>query len=81
MKVALFVAGLAVAILSVSPASAEKVQTANKGCSSTTWPSISAEPCLRRKHANYTECKTRIMGQGWSASDAWWGCSNQGFKN
>jgi hypothetical protein len=43
----LFVAGPAVAILSIAPANAEKNQ---KKCTGSTWPAISAVPCQRRPY-------------------------------
>jgi hypothetical protein len=84
MKAAsLFVAGLAVAFLLIASANAEKNENSRRGCSTTTWPAVSAVPCLRTNvhDASYVECTTRVMQMGWRPSDAWWGCSNLGFKN
>jgi|GraSoi2013_100cm_1033763.scaffolds.fasta_scaffold25529_3 hypothetical protein len=81
----LFVAGLAVAIWSIAPANAEKNENNQNHpkCSTTTWPVHSATPCLGPNFhpASYVECTTTATKMGWRASDAWWGCSNQGFKN
>ena len=58
MKTAsLFAAGLAVAILSIAPANAEKNENNenNKkyGCSTTTWPAISPVQCSKPKASSY----------------------------
>ncbi|WP_425115084.1 hypothetical protein [Bradyrhizobium sp.] len=84
MKVAsLFVASLAVAILSIAPANAETNQKSqdNYKCSTTTWPVISPFQCNKPVARSYVECTTMVTQKGWRGSDAWWGCSNQGFKN
>jgi hypothetical protein len=77
MKAAsLFVAGLAVAILSIAPANAQS----NK-CSSTSYPAHSAVQCWKPTAANYTECVKILTDKGWRASDTWWTCTNQKFKS
>ena len=79
----LFFAGLAVAIISIAPANAEKnikVEDTYK-CSTTTWPVISAFQCNKPVATSYVECVKMVTDKGWRSSDAWWGCSNQGFKN
>ena len=79
----LLVVGLAFAILSIAAANAEKSrknEVTNK-CSSTTWPVISAVQCYKPFATSYVECVKMVTDKGWRSSDAWWGCSNQGFKN
>jgi hypothetical protein len=79
----LFFAGPAVAIISVAPANAEKntkVEDTYK-CSTTTWPVISAFQCNKPVATSYVECVKMVTDKGWRSSNAWWGCSNQGFKN
>jgi hypothetical protein len=79
-----FLAGLAVAISSIAPANAEKNILKNEDtykCSTTTWPVISAVQCNKPLATSYFECTKMVTDKGWRASDAWWGCSNQGFKN
>jgi hypothetical protein len=87
MKAAsLFVAGLAVAILSIAPANARSKPVApasadlNK-CSSTTYPANSAVQCWKPTAANYAECVKILSDKGWRASDTWWTCTNQKFKS
>jgi hypothetical protein len=76
MKAAsLFVAGLAVAILSHAPANAD-----NNKCSSSS-ATISAVPCTKPKAANYAQCGDMLRKNGWEPATAWWWCSNQGFKS
>ena len=77
MKVAsLFVAGLAVAISSITPANA----AANK-CSSTTWPMVSAVQCAKPLTTSYSACQEMLRKKGWEHSSTWWYCSSQGFKS
>jgi hypothetical protein len=73
----LFVAGLAVATLSIAPANAADP---NK-CSVTTYPVNSAVQCWKPTAANYAECVKIITDHGWRATDAWWTCTNQKFKS
>jgi hypothetical protein len=73
----LFVAGLAVATLSIAPANAADP---NK-CSVTTYPVNSAVQCWKPTAASYAECVKIITDRGWRATDAWWGCTNQKFKS
>jgi hypothetical protein len=79
MKVALFVAGLAVAISSIVPA--VPANAAQAQCSSTTWPMISAVQCRKPKQTSYAACTDAIRKLGWEASGAWYYCSSQGFKS
>jgi hypothetical protein len=72
----LFVAGLAVAILSIAPANAD----ANK-CSTTTYPVNSAVQCWKPTAANYAECVKILTDKGWRGPDTWWTCTNQKFKS
>ena len=78
--VSLFVAALAVAFSSIAPANAQKYEDKWK-CSTTTWPVISAVQCSKPKATSYVECVKMVTDKGWRPSDAWWGCSNQGFKS
>ena len=63
----LFVAGLAVAILSIAPASAEKrvasttLTTTTGNCSTTTWPTVSPVPCTKPSAHSYVECATTMI--------------------
>jgi hypothetical protein len=79
----LFVAGLAVAILSITPANAEKNRKNEDSykCSTTTFPVLSAVQCNKPVAKSYVECVEITTQKGWRGSDAWWGCSSQGFKN
>jgi hypothetical protein len=78
--VSLFVPGLAVAILSIAPANAQKYEDKWK-CSTTTWPMVSPVQCAKPKASNYVECTRMLMDKGWRAADTWYGCTNQGFKS
>ena len=65
-----FVAGLAVAILSLAPANAGKK---NDGCSETTWrPISSGEPCPTIKPSSYAECTETYRKLGWKGSEREW---------
>jgi hypothetical protein len=87
MKAAsLFVAGLAVAILSIAPANARNkpVAAANADgnkCSTTTYPVNSAVQCWKPTAATYAECVKAWSDKGWRASDTWWTCTNHRFKS
>ena len=74
---------LAVAILSMAPATAEnKLLASTTGnCSVTTWPAISAVQCTKPYAHSYVECTDMVRKSGATHTDAWWWCSNQGFKN
>ncbi len=50
-------------------------------CSTTTWPTLSAVPCMKPRARNYAECTENVMKNGNIYRDAWWWCSNLGFKN
>jgi hypothetical protein len=79
----LFVVGLACAILSIAPANAEKNEKSGEAykCSTTTWPNSSAFQCNKPVANSYVECVKMVTDRAWRPSDAWWICSNQGFKN
>jgi len=64
----------------VAEPSNPKVQDSYK-CSTTTWPAFSAVQCNKPFAHNYAECVKMVTDNGWRAAEAWWGCSNQGFKN
>jgi hypothetical protein len=88
MKAAsLFVAGLAVAMLSSAPANAQSkpattaMATTTGNCSTTTDFTVSPVPCTKPGARNYVECTERVAKSGARASDGWWWCTNQGFKN
>jgi len=55
--------------------------TTTGNCSTTTWPAISPVPCSKPYARNYAECTERVVASGATSTDAWWWCSNQGFKN
>ncbi|HXO70065.1 MAG TPA: hypothetical protein VN838_13975 [Bradyrhizobium sp.] len=88
MKTALlFVAGVAVAMVSIVPANAQSkhattaLATTTGNCSTTTDFTVSAVPCTKSTARSYVECTERVAKNGARASDAWWWCTNQGFKN
>jgi hypothetical protein len=77
MKISsLFVAGLAIAILSIAPANAEKnkISKNNSDCAPST--------CQGKfKPASYAECMALGNKRAWDTNTAWLYCSNQGYKN
>jgi hypothetical protein len=79
----LLVVGLALAIWSNAPANADKhtKDEDTSKCSTTTWPNASAHRCTKPYATNYVECAKMVTNSGGRSSDAWWWCSNQGFKN
>jgi hypothetical protein len=86
--VSLFVAGLAVAMLSIVPANAQSkpvttaMATTTGNCSTTTDFTVSPVPCTAKPgFRNYVQCTEWLAKHGARASDGWWWCSNQGFKN
>jgi hypothetical protein len=88
MKASLFfVAGLAVAVLSIAPANAAPkypsttYATTTGDCSTTGWPRFSAIQCAHRFANSYVECATYVIQHGATHSDAWWWCTSQGYKN
>ncbi|MEA2793175.1 MAG: hypothetical protein QOI87_555 [Bradyrhizobium sp.] len=84
MKAALlFVASVAVAILSIVPANAQSkyLATTTGNCSTTTDFTVSPVPCTKAGARNYVECTERVRQNGARSTDAWWWCTNQGFKN
>jgi hypothetical protein len=65
-----FVAGLAVAILSIAPANAQK---RNDGCNQNTWrPLTSGEPCPTIKPTSYVECTETYRKLGWKGTEREW---------
>ena len=85
----LFVAGVAVASLSIAPANAAQskpvttaMATTTGNCSTTTDFTVSPVPCTAKPgFRNYVQCTEWLAKHGARASDGWWWCSNQGFKN
>ena len=55
--------------------------TTTSVCSTTTWPNLSPVPCMKPRARNYAECTENVVKNGNSSRDAWWWCSNLGFKN
>jgi hypothetical protein len=78
-----FVAGLAIASLSIAPANAESkyLATTTGNCSTTTDFVPSPVPCTKPVARNYVECTELVRKMGTRPSDGWWWCTNQGFKN
>jgi hypothetical protein len=77
-----FFAGLAVAIISIAPANAEKttkVEDTYK-CSTTTWPVISPFQCNKLVATSYVEGVKMVTDKGWRPSDAWWGAAIRGSR-
>jgi hypothetical protein len=81
--VSLFVAGVAVAILSIVPANAQTkyLATTTGNCSTTTDFTVSPVPCTKASARNYVDCTEKVRKNGARATDAWWWCTNQHFKN
>ena len=78
----LFVAGLAVAILSIAPANAEsKYLATTTGNCSTTTGIVSPVPCTKPLARSYVACTEWVTKIGAKPSDAWWWCTNQGYRN
>ena len=59
----------------------DTIATMTGNCSTTTWPTVSPVPCTKPVAHNYVECTEMVAKNGSRPSDAWWWCSNQGFKN
>ena len=92
-----FVAGLAIAILSIAPANAAPGKAAGScagGCASSfrsgdaPWVGCSfasgrfSSTCRNvGNFKTYTECTTTSNKLGTTRSDTWWYCSSLGFKN
>jgi hypothetical protein len=38
-------------------------------------------PCTKPVARSYVECTEMVRKNGARASDAWWWCTNQGFKS
>jgi hypothetical protein len=83
--VSLFVAGLAVASLSIAPAHAQSKPVApastESKCSTTTWPVISSVQCTIPRAKTYVECGEMVRKNGGTGMESQWWCSNQGFKS
>lgn len=77
-------AHLRTSIASVSDAPVfgrDTLATTTGNCSTTTWPVVSSVQCTKPYAHNYVECTEMVAKNGSRSSDAWWWCSNQGFKN
>jgi hypothetical protein len=59
----------------------DTLATTTGNCSTTTWPTVSPVQCTKPFAHNYVECTEMVAKNGSRPSDAWWWCSNQGFKN
>ena len=59
----------------------DTLATTTGNCSTTTWPTVSPVQCTKPVAHNYVECTEMVAKNGSRSSDAWWWCSNQGFKN
>src|SRR5262249_28492945 len=64
-----------------APAVWGRLASTTGNCSTTTWPAVSSVPCTTPYHHSYTECTEKVMKNGSKSTDAWWWCSNYGFKN
>jgi hypothetical protein len=78
----LFVVGFAVVTLSIAPANAESkyLATTTGNCSTTTGV-VSPVPCTKPLAQGYVGCTEWVTKIGGKPSDAWWWCTNQGYKN
>jgi hypothetical protein len=81
MKVtSLFVAGLALAILSSTPASASEMRCfTNNNTTGVTVPS-SGGPCPKVA-SSYAECVKVLRARGWDSNSIPYACTTQGYKN
>jgi hypothetical protein len=59
----------------------DTLATTTGNCSTTTWPTISPVQCSKPYAHNYVECTEMVAKSGARSTEAWWWCSNQGFKN
>ena len=59
----------------------DTLATTTGNCSTTTWPVVSPVQCTKPYAHNYVECTEMVTKNGSKSSDAYWWCSNQGFKN
>jgi hypothetical protein len=57
------------------------LSTTTGNCSTTTWPTVSPVQCTKPVAHSYVECSEMVAKTGARPSDAWWWCSNQGFRN
>jgi hypothetical protein len=70
----LLVAGLAAAIISIAPANAQNVQSAQNGKKLQTL----SEPNMKARWkavTTYVECKEMVRGMGWTDWEGWYGCN------
>ena len=87
----LFVAGLALAILSTAPGNAAQRNAAQRnaapladdwgGCSSINWPALSPQPCKIPGVNTYAECQKYLLDRGTLERGVWWVCSSGRYKN
>jgi hypothetical protein len=75
-----FVAGLAVAIISIAPARSKNIQNAQAGKKPV---SISQTDGKAQWKAltSYVACKTFVLERGWTSVEGWYGCNARNFKN
>jgi hypothetical protein len=59
----------------------DTLSTTTGNCSTTTWPTVSPVQCTKPVAHSYVECSEMVAKTGARPSDAWWWCSNQGFRN
>jgi hypothetical protein len=78
----LFIACLALAISSITPAKADKSEDKWK-CSVAAWPATSTAPCAKAPTGTtYADCVKWVMDkQGLRTTEAWYACSNMGLKD
>ena len=82
----LFVAGLALAILSTAPGNAAQRQAAPPvndwgGCDATGYPNLSPKPCKIPGVTTYAECQKYMLDRGTLERGVWWVCSSGRYKN
>lgn len=92
----LFVAGLALAILSTSPGNAAPENAAQRhaaqrnaappendwgGCDAINYPALSARPCKIPGVTTYAECQKYLLDRGTLERGVWWVCSSGRYKN
>jgi hypothetical protein len=54
--------------------------TTTGNCSTTTGV-VSPVPCTKPVAKSYVDCVESVSKSGARPADAWWWCTNQGFKN
>lgn len=82
----LFVAGLALTILSTAPGNAAQRKSAPPaddwgGCSVVNWPALSPTPCKLPGVTTYAECQKYMLDRGAVERGVWWVCSSGRYKN